>query len=124
MAVLKPSCVEQFEADGYVATHNLLTIDEIDSFAPLIDRAVRRRTADDSRVLADKSDYEQSFVQCMRLWETDPDVAPLTFHPRLAQAAAELLGVERVRLWQDQALYKEPRMSVRVWCRRSVGRSV
>ena len=44
----------------------------------------------------------------MRLWETDPEVAPLTFHPVLAQAAAELLGVDRVRLWQDQALYKEP----------------
>ncbi|MGB5758767.1 MAG: phytanoyl-CoA dioxygenase family protein, partial [Acidimicrobiales bacterium] len=27
---------------------------------------------------------------------------------RLAEAASQLLGVERVRLWQDQALYKEP----------------
>ena len=33
---------------------------------------------------------------------------PLTFHPRLAETAARLLGVDAVRLWHDQALYKEP----------------
>ena len=43
----------------------------------------------------------------MNLWEDDAEVAPLTFHPRLGQAAAELLEVDAVRLWHDQALYKE-----------------
>ena len=46
-------------------------------------------------------------MQCMNLWEDHPDVAPLTFHPRVGQAAAELLGVDAVRLWHDQALYKQ-----------------
>ena len=32
---------------------------------------------------------------------------PLTFHPLVAEAAARLLGVPAVRLWHDQALYKE-----------------
>ena len=44
----------------------------------------------------------------MNLWEDCPDVRPLTFHPRLGQAAAELLGVDVIRLWHDQALYKLP----------------
>ncbi len=108
MAVLNSLTIEQFATDGYVATDSVLTTNEIDTFGPAIDRAVALRTADDTRLLAERSEYEQSFVQCMRLWETDPEVASLTFHPRLAQAAAELLGVDRVRLWQDQALYKEP----------------
>jgi ectoine hydroxylase-related dioxygenase (phytanoyl-CoA dioxygenase family) len=69
---------------------------------------VRARTAGDDRALADKSRYQQLFIQCMNLWEDRPDVRPLTFHPRLGQAAAELLGVDAVRLWHDQALYKEP----------------
>ena len=109
MPVLKSSVLDQFAADGYVASGSLLTADEIDAFAPA-DRPCRGTTnrRRNSQHLADKSEYEQSFVQCMRLWETDPEVAPLTFHPVLAQAAAELLGVDRVRLWQDQALYKEP----------------
>jgi ectoine hydroxylase-related dioxygenase (phytanoyl-CoA dioxygenase family) len=41
------------------------------------------------------------------LWEDYPAVRPLTFHPKLGRAAAELLDVDGVRLWHDQALYKE-----------------
>ena len=108
MAVLDKNEVDQFTRDGYVSTDGLLSVDEVDTFGEAIDNAVARRVDGDDRELAAKSVYEQSFVQCMRLWETDADVAPLTFHPRLAEAAAQLLGVEGVRIWQDQALYKEP----------------
>jgi ectoine hydroxylase-related dioxygenase (phytanoyl-CoA dioxygenase family) len=44
----------------------------------------------------------------MNLWEDHPEVAPLTFHPKLGRAAAELLRVPAIRLWHDQALYKQP----------------
>jgi len=108
MAVLTPDLIASFERDGYVLTPDIFSKEELDEFGSAVDRAVAGRTADDHRTLADKGLYEQSFVQCMRLWETDPDVAPLTFHSALAEAASELLGIERVRLWQDQALYKEP----------------
>jgi len=73
-----------------------------------VDAAVARRKAADNRTLGEKSRYEQSFLQCQNLWEDSPEVRPLTFHPRLAQAAATLLGADSVRLWHDQALYKEP----------------
>ena len=42
------------------------------------------------------------------MWEDSEGVRPLTFHPLLAETAARLLGVGAVRLWHDQALYKEP----------------
>ncbi len=106
MPVLDPAAVERFAADGFVVTQ-LLEPDEVERFGRAVDRAVADRTIGDDRDVADKDTYEQSFIQCMRLWETHPDVAPLTFHPRLAEAATELLDADRVRLWQDQALYKE-----------------
>ena len=108
VSVLDQSSIEEFDARGFVVTPDLVPADELARYADAVDDAVARRTAHDERPVADKSTYEQSFVQCMRLWETDPAVAPLTFHPALAEAAAELLGVATVRLWQDQALYKEP----------------
>ena len=100
--------IAAFDQQGYVVTEDLLSAAELQTFGTAVDSAVQHRTANDGRALAEKSPYEQSFTQCMRLWETDPDVRPLTFHALLAQAAAELLGVETLRLWQDQALYKEP----------------
>lgn len=106
--LLSTVTVDKFDADGFVVTPDLLSANELSVFGSAVDQVVTKRTADDERTLADKDPYEQSFIQCMRLWETDAAVRPLTFHPKLAQAAAELLGVESVRLWQDQALYKEP----------------
>jgi ectoine hydroxylase-related dioxygenase (phytanoyl-CoA dioxygenase family) len=108
MAILAPDLVTDFTDNGFVVTPDLLSSEDLRTFGAAVDRAVANRTVDDARAVEDKSIYEQSFVQCMRLWETNPDVAPLTFHRRLAEAAAQLLGVDEVLLWQDQALYKEP----------------
>lgn len=108
MPVVDPALIEAFDANGFVVTPDVLNANELATFGVAVDAAVRNRTAGDDRALEAKTDYEQSFVQCMRLWETDPAVRPLTFHATLAEAACELLGVESVRLWQDQALYKEP----------------
>lgn len=108
MGILERAAIDTFAADGFVVTPALLSADELREYGAAVDQAVASRTVSDARSLSEKSSYEQSFVQCMRLWETDAAVRPLTFHRRLAQAASELLGVTAVRLWQDQALYKEP----------------
>jgi len=106
--VVSQEQVQAFEADGFVVVAGLLTDAELDHFAPLVTEAVARRQRHDSRSLAEKSRYEQSFQQCMNLWEDEAGVRPLTFHPRIAEAAARLLDVDAVRLWHDQALFKEP----------------
>ncbi len=103
-----PDLVAAFDRDGFVVVPELLTPDELTTYAKATDEAVARRSRHDRRALAEKTKYEQSFVQCQNLWEDSPDVRPLTFHPRLARTAAELLHVDAVRLWHDQALYKEP----------------
>jgi len=103
-----PELVCAFRENGFVVMPDFFSADETRMWSAAVDAAVARRTHGDEREVADKTTYEQSFVQCMRLWETESAVAPLTFHRGLARAAASLLGVESVRLWQDQALYKEP----------------
>lgn len=97
----------EFAERGFLRVPRLLTVDEVERFGPVVDDAVRARTAGDPRTLEEKSTYEQSFQQCLNLWEDVPGIRPLTFHPRLAAAAAALLGVPAVRVWHDQALYKE-----------------
>ena len=71
-------------------------------------KAVAARKVNDTRALEDKTLYEQSFIQCQNLWEDWPDVRALTFHPAVTALATRLIGAERLRLWHDQALYKEP----------------
>ena len=99
---------ERYRRDGFVHIPGLLPADEMPALAASVDEAVARRKALDTRQLAEKSLYEQSFIQCQYLWEDFPGVRPLMFHPALGAALGALLGAERVRLWHDQALYKEP----------------
>jgi len=99
--------VADFRRDGFVVVPDLLTDLELEQYGAAVDAAVAARQRDDTRPLEQKSRYEQSFQQCMNLWEDNPPVLPLTFHPRIGQVAAELLGADAVRLWHDQALYKE-----------------
>src|SRR5262245_22511025 len=97
---------EAFDRDGYLVVPNLLSRDELTGLGAAVDAAVAARTAWDRRQLVEKTPYEQSFQQCINLWEDTPGVRPLTFHQGVAGAAAELLGVPATRLWHDQALYK------------------
>lgn len=99
--------IEQFRRDGFVVVPGLLTDAELEQYGAAVDRAVADRGRNDGRTLAEKSLYEQSFIQCINLWEDHPEVLPLTFHPKISQAAVELIGVPCLRLWHDQALYKE-----------------
>jgi ectoine hydroxylase-related dioxygenase (phytanoyl-CoA dioxygenase family) len=98
--------VNAFARDGFVVVDGLLTDDELDYFGPLVIEAVARRSDADTRTLDERSPYEQSFQQCINLWEDHPAIRPLTFHQRIGQAAAEIIGADAIRLWHDQALFK------------------
>src|SRR5262249_3730565 len=60
------------------------------------------------RKLADRDTYGKAFLQIMNLWRRDEMVKQFVFARKFAQLAADLLGVEKVRLYHDQALFKEP----------------
>ena len=98
-----------FRRDGFVVVDDLMPADELDRYEPLVTAAVAHRArAQTTRASHARSLYEQSFRQCMNLWEDFPEVAPLTFHPTARPSRRRSCsGSTRVRLWHDQALYKE-----------------
>ena len=52
--------------------------------------------------------YGKAFIQVGNLWTMSEEAKRLSFSRRLAGIATELLGTRGVRMWHDQALYKEP----------------
>jgi ectoine hydroxylase-related dioxygenase (phytanoyl-CoA dioxygenase family) len=61
-----------------------------------------------NRPISDKRVYEQSFLQAFNLWLEYPAIKDFVFSSRFTQLAQELMRVDRIRLWFDQALYKQP----------------
>ncbi len=55
-----------------------------------------------------RSTYDKAFLQLTNLWTRSTLVREFVFGKRLPRIAAELMGCRGVRLYHDQALFKEP----------------
>ncbi len=92
---------------GHVSVRQAASVEYVEEHQPAISKAVKRLSFE-TRTLQDRSTYDKAFLQVTNLWEKDEAVKRFVFEKRFAQIAADLLGVERVRLYHDQALFKEP----------------
>ena len=57
--------------------------------------------------MAERDTYQQAFIQIENLWKRSNIAKTFVFGKRLSRMASELLGTWGVRLYHDQALYKE-----------------
>jgi ectoine hydroxylase-related dioxygenase (phytanoyl-CoA dioxygenase family) len=112
---LDASAIEQFRSDGFVRLKSVLSPVTLARYTPELDRLVAERNKFKDVPLAERSLYDQAFLQVMNLWRESELVRELAFSRRLARIAAELMGTRGVRMWHDQALYKEPSGSFTPW---------
>jgi ectoine hydroxylase-related dioxygenase (phytanoyl-CoA dioxygenase family) len=106
LTVPKENIIE-FAEKGHTLVKNILSAEEIAAYRPVIvDAADRYNT--EKRALEDRDTYGKAFLQIMNLWRIDEEVKKFVLAKRLAKIAADLMGVENVRLYHDQALFKEP----------------
>jgi len=69
----------------------------------------------DQTPMGERSTYGKAFIQVGNLWCRSEVVMAFSFSERLARIASQLLGVSGVRMWHDQALYKEPAGGITPW---------
>jgi ectoine hydroxylase-related dioxygenase (phytanoyl-CoA dioxygenase family) len=99
--------VSEFLEKGHTLVKNILSAGEIAAYRPVIvDAADRYNT--EKRKMEDRDTYGKAFLQIMNLWQSDESVKKFVLSKRLAKIAANLMGVENVRIYHDQALFKEP----------------
>jgi ectoine hydroxylase-related dioxygenase (phytanoyl-CoA dioxygenase family) len=96
-----------FERDGHVLLRHVAAPEEVAAYRPLIREATLGNSVE-TRALDERDTYGKAFIQVCDIWKKDPAVAGFTLARRFARIAAELLGVAAVRLYHDQALFKEP----------------
>ena len=98
---------KRFNDEGFIVIRDVFEPSEIEFYREVVKEAIKERKQFDERALEDKSEYEKSFTQCQNLWEDYIDIRKLTFDQRICKIASELLDVDAIRLWHDQALVKE-----------------
>lgn len=111
---LDATTIESFRKDGHTLIAGVLNKEEVNAYRNVINNAAYKYNTE-TRAMKDRDTYGKAFLQIMNLWEVDEDVKKFTLAKRFAKIAADLLGVERVRIYHDQALYKEAGGGLTPW---------
>ena len=114
--------IRGYRRDGFIVIEDFLSAAELERWQHSVDAAVamRNRTAETERrerlratglVAEDGGEpsyYETVFTQRLQLWTDSPAMREIMLDPSIGKMAAELAGVDGIRIWHDQALIKEP----------------
>jgi ectoine hydroxylase-related dioxygenase (phytanoyl-CoA dioxygenase family) len=104
---VSPRQIQEFRETGHVLISNILSPEEIAVYRDIIvDAADTFNT--EKRKLEERDTFGKAFLQIMNLWRNDERVRKFVMAKRFGRMAATLLGVDNVRIYHDQALFKEP----------------
>jgi ectoine hydroxylase-related dioxygenase (phytanoyl-CoA dioxygenase family) len=103
---LTPDKISSFQQNGHILLRQVATPAEMEVYRPVIREAAYRYNTQ-TRPLAERDTYGKAFLQIPNLWEKDEGVRRFVMARRFARIAAELMGVRGVRIYHDQALFKE-----------------
>lgn len=104
---LPPGAADAFREGGFVRLSGVLSPDVLAAYGEEVTREVLAARPNPAP-LEERSTYDRAFLQVTNLWRRNQMVREFVLSPRLGRIAAELMGVRGVRLYHDQALYKEP----------------
>ncbi len=106
--------IDFYRENGYVKIKNVLSPALLAHYRPIIHAKVAELSAG-VLPLEQRTTYGKAFLQIMNLWTESPEVREFVFGKRLARIAAELMSVSGVRIYHDQALYKEAGGGITPW---------
>lgn len=99
--------IDFYRENKFVKLKNVLDAETVAHFAEVIKNKVQELNTQEIP-LEERDTYSKAFLQIMNIWTLDDEVKRFVFNRRIAQIATELMGVDGVRMYHDQALFKEP----------------
>jgi phytanoyl-CoA hydroxylase len=111
--------VKFYQENGFLVVEDFLCPEELEHWRKTVMNAIKKRggqkmpgkdlkIGEDDGINEDAEYYGKVFDQLLNLWQTDEGVKELIIDKRLGKMTARLAGVDRIRIWHDQALFKRP----------------
>jgi ectoine hydroxylase-related dioxygenase (phytanoyl-CoA dioxygenase family) len=111
---LSPDAIRFYRENGFVTLKNVFNAGTLAHYG----REITRRVHELNTLhlpMEERTTYQKAFLQVMNIWTKSEVVKEFVFGKRLARVAAELMGTTGVRLYHDQALYKEGKGGFTPW---------
>ena len=106
--------IDFYRTNGFIKLKNVLEADTLKHYGQLISQKVVENTQN-VNTLSDRDTYGKAFLQIFNLWREDKDIKKFIFSKRLAKIATQLMEVKGVRMYHDQALFKESNGGYTPW---------
>lgn len=103
-----------YENNRFIKLKQVLNAETVTYFNEVISQKVVEMNTN-SIALQDRDTYGKAFLQLFNLWKEDERIKALIFSTRLGKIAADLMQVKGVRLYHDQALFKEGGGGITPW---------
>lgn len=106
--------VSFYQKNRYIKLKHVLNEETLDFFNNAITFRVNQMKTIDTP-LEQRSTYGKAFLQLFNLWCEDEVVKKLIFSKRLGKIASDLMQTDGVRIYHDQALFKEGGGGITPW---------
>jgi len=108
--------IAAYREQGFVHLRGVLDAEEMGHWRRVIGRGVFGSEKYQSYApIEDRDTYGKAFLQIGNIWARDAEVARFACCKRLASIAAQLMELPSVRMYHDQALYKEAHGGLTPW---------
>ncbi|WP_018625948.1 phytanoyl-CoA dioxygenase family protein [Niabella aurantiaca] len=123
---LTPRHIADYQENGFVVIDDFLAPDELEYWRSAVAEAVEERNGqkmpgksvkigEDDGINKDADYFNNVFDQLLNLWQTNDKIKGLMLDEQIGKMAADLAGVDGIRIWHDQALIKRPWANPTAW---------
>ncbi len=106
--------VEFYQRNRYIKLKDVFDADTLAYYEKLISEKVQELN-NQADPLEKRDTYGKAFLQIFNLWRESDEIRDFVFSKRLAGIASALLQTDGVRIYHDQALYKEAGGGITPW---------
>jgi ectoine hydroxylase-related dioxygenase (phytanoyl-CoA dioxygenase family) len=99
--------IDFYKKNGFIKLKNVLSAEAVQYMNDVISSEVKRLNTQ-HLPMEERDTYGKAFLQIMNIWTKSESVKEIVFGKRLAKIATDLMEVDGVRMYHDQALFKEP----------------
>jgi ectoine hydroxylase-related dioxygenase (phytanoyl-CoA dioxygenase family) len=111
---VSPEQAARFRSEGWTVLRDVFPAAAIEPYRPLLRAAWAEHKLND-RPMADRDTYGRAFTQALNLGLRDRRIFRFAYGRRFAKIAADLMGVAGVRMFLDEAFFKEPGSGPTPW---------
>lgn len=106
--------IDFYQKNRFIKLKEVLNLETVQFFNEAISKQVNEMNQERT-ALEDRTTYGKAFLQLFNLWTENLVIKELIFSKRIAKIASDLMEVNGVRLYHDQALFKEGGGGITPW---------